>query len=166
MAEPLPRTAPKERAAQYLPANWRLLIFMLPTLGAAAVSLFWSAAEAQQVHRNPFESHDVAWFKGAADAVFRETAHEMSDTTAHSGQLSEHIGLIVEQGSYIHYFYPVGKAPVGEELNASFFVKSNRPGASLARLVLPKERASGGLDERLTTILRGEQYELVGRWQQ
>ena len=109
----------------------------------------------------------MSWEKGAADAVFRETAHEMSDTTAHSGQLSEHIGLIVEQGSYIHYFYPVGKAPLGEELNASFFVKSNRPGAQLlARLVLPKERASAGLDERLTTILRGEQYELVGRWQQ
>jgi hypothetical protein len=144
-----------------------MMVLLLPILGAAVLSLVRNSVDAQQVHRNPFESREVAWTKGAADAPFRETVHEMSDSTAHTGQFSEHIGLIAEQGNYIHYFYPVGKAPIGEELNASVFVKSNRPGAQLlARLVLPREHAAGSLDEQLTTMLRGDQYEIVSRWQQ
>jgi hypothetical protein len=141
-------------------------LLLLACLLGAVATLVIDSAQGQQVHKNPFESREPAWIKGVADAPFRETAHEMTELTAHTGQYSEHIALTAEQGSYIQYFYPTPKAPIGDELSASLFVKSNRPGMQLlARLVLPHERGAGALDERLTTLLRGDQYEMVGRWQ-
>jgi hypothetical protein len=118
------------------------------------------------VHRNGFEVSEVAWGKGPADAAYRETAHDMTDQTAHTGQFCEHIQLTAEQGSFIHYSYPVGQAPVREELNVSLWVKANRPGIQLlARLALPRERNPDNLEEPRTVLLRGDQYQLVGRWQ-
>src|SRR5262249_22702565 len=62
--------------------------------------------------------------------------------------------------------YPVGKAPLGDEFSASLWVKANRPGVQfLARLVLPRERNPKNLDEPLTTLLRGDTYRQVSRWE-
>ena len=82
----------------------------------------------QQVHRNSFEGRETLWSKGTADVPFHETAHDLSDVTAHTGQQCEHIQLTAEQGTFIHYFYPTGRAPVGDPLSASVWVKANRPG--------------------------------------
>jgi hypothetical protein len=135
-------------------------------VGGAALLLSLSLAHGQQVHRNGFEAREPSWLKGTADAPFRETAHEMTDFTAHTGQYSEHIQLEADRGSFIYYVYPTGRAPVCDELSASLWVKSNRPGAQLlARLVLPRERSPNTLEDRLTTLLRGDEYQNVGRWQ-
>jgi hypothetical protein len=137
-------------------------------LAAAAVVLFVFAGlvPAQQVHRNGFEGREVVWVKGATDALFSETLHDRTDQTAHAGQSSEHLQVTAEKGSFIYYEYPAGRAPVGEELSVSVWVKANRPGAQLlARLVLPHERNPKALDEPLTTLLRGDLYQQVGRWQ-
>src|SRR5437870_12693992 len=72
-------------------------------------------AHGQQVHRNGFEARDTSWLKGKADAAFQETAHDISEETAHTGQFSEHIRLTAEPGSFIHYYYPTGRAPVSDE---------------------------------------------------
>jgi hypothetical protein len=139
---------------------------------AVFVSAFWvwiflaSDAPGQQVHRNGFEGRDPAFVKGGADAAFQETLHELTDLTAHSGQMSEHIRLTTALGSYIHYYYASSRAPISEELSAGLWFKSNRPGAQLlARLVLPREKSPNSLDDRLTTLIRGDSYENVGRWQ-
>ncbi|MFN4260351.1 MAG: hypothetical protein ACK4RK_13725 [Gemmataceae bacterium] len=136
------------------------------TLAAGGVMLVLNMALAQQVHRNGFETRTLGWFKGAADAPFQELVHELTDKTAHTGQFSEHIQLNAEPGSYIHYHYPTGRAPITEELSCSVWLKANRPSIQLqARLVLPRERNPHNLEEPLTTLLRGEMYQLVGRWQ-
>lgn len=123
-------------------------------------------AQAQQVHRNGFETRTPAWLRGPADMAFKEIIHDVTDQTAHSGQLCEHIQINAEQGSYIHYFYPTAHAPLGEELAVRVWIKANRPGAQLSgRLVLPKERNPNNLSEPVTTLLRGDQYQLAGRWQ-
>lgn len=133
-------------------------------LGAALA--FLGLVHAQQVHRNGFEAPEPGWSKGTADAPFKEIAHDLTDTTAHAGQHSEHIQLTAEQGNFIHYVYPTGRAPITEELSVSVWIKANRPGVQLsARLVLPRERNPNSLDEPVTTILRGDQYNLVSRWQ-
>src|ERR1700680_1929060 len=94
-----------------------LLTFLTLVLGVAALVLGPAdRGHAQQVHRNGFEGRETAWMKGPADAAFHETLHEMTDLTAHTGQFSEHIELAAEQGSYIYYVYPVGRAPIGDEL--------------------------------------------------
>jgi hypothetical protein len=136
-------------------------------LTALAVALaVLSLAPAQVIHRNGFEIRNPAWSRGAADATFKETAHDITDQTAHSPDRSEHIQLTAEMGNYIYYTYPLGRAPLVEELNISIWVKANRPGPQLmARLVLPHERKTDDINEPVSVLLRGDQYQLVGRWE-
>jgi hypothetical protein len=90
----------------------------------------------------------------------------MTGLTARTGQQCEYLHLTAEQGSYIHYLYPISRAPLSEDLITRVWIKSNRPGTQLlGRLVLPRQRNPKNLDEVLTTLLRGDQYQLVGRWQ-
>lgn len=151
----LGQAGPRRRAA-----------LLAPVLAGGLLVAGLSVVAGQQVHRNGFEGQELQWVKGTADAAFRETAHAVTDLHAHGGQRSEYIALTAEQGSFIYYFYSINKAPVSEELNAGVFVKANRPGIRfLARLVLPHEKQAGNLQEPLTTLLRGDVYQLVGRWQ-
>jgi hypothetical protein len=126
-----------------------------------------SAGAAQQVRRNGFESSTTTWVKGRADVTYEENAHTMTDQGPHDGQRCEYIQITSPQdGKFAYYQYPVGKAPVCEELNAGVWIKANRPGIQLlARIVLPQERDPNDLDNRLTTLIRGDIYKLVGRWQ-
>src|SRR6266852_1067176 len=137
---------------------------VLMTAALALALLDW--ARSQQIHRNGFEVREPVWVKGTADASFRELVHEITDTTARTGQYSEHLQISSEPGSYIYYYYPTNRAPITEDLNISFCVKANRPGIQLlARLVLPRERNPNNLDEPLTALLRGDAYNPVSRWQ-
>jgi hypothetical protein len=122
-------------------------------------------ARGQQVLRNGFETREPLWVQGTSDVAFRATVHETTDATAHTGQYSEHVQITAEPGNYVYYTYPVGRAPVSEELNLSLWIKSNRPGVQLlARVVLPRERNPNNLEEPLTTLIRGDTYRLVSRW--
>lgn len=137
---------------------------LLTTLFAGALA-FLGLAQGQQVHRNSFETRDPSWIKGTADAAFRETAHAMTDVTAHTGQYSEHLHLTAEPGNSIYYTYAINRAPVTEELDVSVWIKATRPGVQLlARVVLPRERNPSNLDEPLTMLIRGDAYRLVSRW--
>jgi hypothetical protein len=122
--------------------------------------------QGQQIHRNPFEGRSLSWQRGGADAPYQEQKHELTTQTAHSGQQSEFVQLTAEQGSYIHYVYPLGKADLVDELSGSVWIKANRPGTQfLARLVLPREHDARSPDQPMTTFLRGDGYQLAGRWQ-
>jgi hypothetical protein len=145
-----------------LRSSFPAAFFVVPVLAATvSLSLLWG----DQIHRNPFEGREPVWVKGAADAQFKETVHDISDV-AHTGQHSEHILVSADQGTYIHYFYPTSKAPVGDQLNASVWVKANRLGLQLlGRVVLPREHDQNNPDTLPTTSLRGDQYQRVGRWQ-
>ncbi|HXG10357.1 MAG TPA: hypothetical protein VNK04_11385 [Gemmataceae bacterium] len=140
----------------------------LAGLGLVAVGLLlpWVAlSSAQQVYREGFERETV-WVQGTADAAFRENRHRVTEDHAHGGQRSEHIQIEAQPGSFIHYHLDIGRAPVTDELNISVWIKANRPGAQLlARLVLPQERNPQRPDEPLTVVVRGDLYQLAGRWQ-
>jgi hypothetical protein len=137
--------------------------------GLLAVGL----SQAQQIHRNGFETLKMGWLKGGFDAPYQENAHVISDEVAHDGRHSEHLKLDVQprpgagdNPPFIHYAYPTGKAVIGEELAASIWLKSNRAGMQLmARVVLPRERDPQNLDQLLTTYIRGDIYQQVGQWQ-
>lgn len=143
----------------------RTVALGLALVGVGLVVL--GPARGQQVHRNGFESRTPTWVKGPADAPVEERAHDVTDETAHSGQFSERIAFTARDGTYVHYYYPLGRAPLAEELNVSVWVKANRPGTQLlVRLVLPHERTGTAIDEPRTVMLRGDAYDFVGRWQQ
>jgi hypothetical protein len=132
---------------------------------ATLAGVFLNVAQAQQIHRNGFEGRETFWVKGAADATFHEVTHEITDATARKGEHSEHIQFSAEQGNFIYYYYPTDKAPLIDDLSASVWIKSNRPGIQImARAVLPKERNPNSLDEPMTFTLRGDLYQTAGRW--
>src|SRR5438876_664066 len=135
-------------------------------LTVAVVVSFLGWAQAQHIHRNGFEGREPVWIKGSADANFQEILHDITDLTARTGQRSEHLQINAEQGSFIYYLYPTQGALLTEDLSARVWIRSTRPGLQLlARLVLPQERDPKKPDVPLTTLLRGDQYQIVGRWQ-
>jgi hypothetical protein len=141
--------------------NW--LATCMSLLGLAL--LLPTAAPAQQVVRNGFEGLKTAWDKASSDAPFDEIKHALTDLASHDGKQSEYLQLDVKQGNFIYYQYPVGKAPVGDELTAGVWIKADRPGVQLlARLVLPNQRDPKNLANVLTTFLRGDVYQQAGQW--
>jgi len=151
--------------------------FFVAGLGLITSSAFlpWKLALAQQVHKNSFETFNTSWLKGAADVPFDELAHTMTDQGAHDGKRSEFIKINAQASNplqnpdtppHIYYQYATAKAPISIELSASIWVKANRPGVQLlARVVLPNEHDPTNLDAHLTTLLPGDVYRTVGRWQ-
>jgi hypothetical protein len=147
----------------FRPARRAVLGAALLCLGV--LSLYPCAA--QQIYRNGFESNTTSWLKGNSDVEYVETAHQMVEQgRPASGPRAEYLKLTAKQGSHIYYQLPTKRAPVGDELNVSLWVKSNRPGTQLlARVVLPNERDPYSYEDRLTTLIRGDSYRLAGRWQ-
>jgi hypothetical protein len=151
----------------------RLRLFgavVLAAAVAAAVAVNVRSQQGQQTFQHGFESHDpkaTLWLPGSFDAKYREISHELTEETAHSGQKSEVIQLQAEKGTFIYYTYPIGKAPLIDELNVSVWMKANRPGMQLlCRVVLPRERDPNNPEQPLTVLLPGDNYTLAGRWQQ
>src|SRR5688572_11901204 len=88
------------------------------TLGLFAFVGF--ALAQTSIHRNGFESKPM-WTKGGFDAPYQEIAHKIDDREPHNGQGSEFIELDAKQGTHIHYQYPIGKAPINEELRIALW---------------------------------------------
>ena len=140
---------------------------LILTVGLGTLSLVGVAAQGQQSLQQGFEGRDPLWTPGAADAAYKETVHRITEDFAKGGRRSEYIELEAEPGSYIHYAYDVGKAPIADELNVSLWVKANRPGVQLlCRVVLPREHDPQNLDQPLTTLIKADEYQITGRWQQ
>jgi hypothetical protein len=127
----------------------------------------WAFAQAG-IHKNSFETK-LGWSKGGSDAAHDEAEHKLDGTEPHNGQMSEYIALnvkTVDPKQHIYYTYPIGNAPLTEDLRVSLWLRANRPGIKLmARVVLPNERDPNNLDFRLTTYIQGDDYQLAGRWQ-
>jgi hypothetical protein len=141
-----------------------LLVAALLAVGLAVLLVM--PAGGQQIHRDGHESRDTVWIKGPSDASPRELAHAITSDVQHTGQSSETIQIEADSGTFVHYHYDTGRAPLGEDLSAKVWIKGNRPGVQLlARLVLPNERNPNNTQEPLTAIIRGDVYQTTSRWQ-
>ena len=99
----------------------------VPTTRALAVT-----ASALPVRRETIETAAVCTRVAPSFIRFGHFEH-----FAHTGQHAEHIQFTAEQGNYVHYYYPTGRAPITDDLTVSVWIKANRPGLQLlARLVL------------------------------
>lgn len=142
----------------------RSLVTML--LGLTTATALASPAAGQHIHRNAFEANKTFWTPGPADAPNEVVTHVSTDQGAHNGQRSEYLQLKAQPGSFLYYQYPIGKAPISEELSGSVFLKANRPGLQLvARIILPNERDPKNLEAPMSTLIRGDVYQTTGRWQ-
>jgi hypothetical protein len=147
--------------------GWALATALLACLLLALLGP--GEGRSQQVLQYGFETRDPVWVQGPHDAAYKELVHRITEPPepAHSGDRSEFIRVKAEQGTFIHYLFEIGRAPVVEELTASLFVRSNRPGTQLlARVVFPKERDPKDPQKPLTALIHGDSYQLTGRWQQ
>jgi len=137
--------------------------------GATAIGLvlaFAATVHGQQMIQYGFEGRSPLWLPGPHDAGYKETLHELTDKSVHSGQRSETIQFEAEHGSYIHYIYNLGRAPVTDDLHISLWVRANRPGVQLlARVVFPKEWDPTNPGHLLTALLPGDRYQVVQHWQ-
>lgn len=133
---------------------------------ALILTLAFAGASGQQMIQYGFEGRTPLWLPGRHDAGYKETVHELTDKSMHGGQRSENIQFEAETGSYIHYTYNLGRAPVTEDLNISLWVRANRPGVQLlARVVFPKEWDPNNPGHPLTVLLPGDRYQIVQHWQ-
>jgi hypothetical protein len=150
--------------------GWAMGISAVAALVLALLSL--ENVRGDQILHFGFEGRDPVWVQGRADAPFKELEHRITDEHFQSGKHSEFIRLQAEQGSFIHYTFDVGKAPVTDELSVRLYVRANRPKIQLlARVVLPHERDPRNNETPLTVLIPGDpeklkaSYKLVSRWE-
>jgi hypothetical protein len=83
------------------------------------------------------------------------------------GRASENVELrVAKGGAAVRFEHPVQPARIIDELSASLWLRSNRPGATLSlRIIFPhqKDPTTGAV---LSMYLRGDRYTKVGEWQQ
>lgn len=121
----------------------------------------------QQVLNLGFEARDTFFQAGPATGPVTEQSHRITEDSYHGGQRSEEIKISLSRPAYVPYYLDIGKAPVTEELTLSVWMKANKPNIEiLCRVVLPKERDPQYPDRSMTAVLRGDSYQLSGRWQQ
>ncbi|HEX5269313.1 MAG TPA: hypothetical protein VFW33_02445 [Gemmataceae bacterium] len=144
----------------------RLRAFLASLAALAAALVLLGPAGADQLLREGFEGTEPLWVKGASDGVSREVAHKITDERPFRGQRCEFIQVNVESGTSVTYTFDTGRAPVGDELKASLWLRANRPGTQLlARVVLPHEPNPDRIEESTTVLIRGDGYNQAGRWQ-
>src|SRR5262249_51485459 len=126
--------------------------------GVAVLWVWLGPRRGQEGDGNGFETLRTGGGERGGGAPSDRLGHQISDQGAHDGQRSEYLRLDAKFGTHIHYQYSTGRATISDELIAGVWLKASRPGVQLlARVVLPDERDPSNLDQRLTTIIRGDQ---------
>jgi len=137
-----------------------------PAMATVLSLAFVGGGLCQQMLQYGFEGRNPAWMPGPHDAAYKETLHRLTNDHIHGGQRSETIQIDAQNGTYIHYTYNLGRAPVTEDFNVSLWVRANRPGVQLlARVVFPKEYDLNNTGHPLTALLPGERYQIAQHWQ-
>jgi hypothetical protein len=143
--------------------EWAVVVLLICLLGFTAQA----QEPPSSIHRDGFETGNLSWRAGVADAPYQESFHKLDTRTVHRGQQAEFIQAVAKAGTHIYYWYNLPRTELVEDLKVSLWVKANRPGMKLAaRVVLPKERNSKNLDQPVTLQITGDTYVLTGQWQQ
>lgn len=144
-----------------------VLVTLIPLVAVVLVSLAQvNTAAAQTVVREEFEDAANSWQVLTADAAYRLVSHQRVRDEKHSGEGSEQIRLLGNNGSYVYIGHAIGQARIIPELAPSLWLKADRPGLQFyVRAVLPRteDPRTGG---PVTTLLPGARYTQPGTWQQ
>lgn len=134
-------------------------------LGLAGL-LLGLGAHATADLRESFESAQPTWRLADTDCGARIASQRRDFKTFRSGQASEFLSLMANQGTYTYLTHPIPQSRVLAEWTARLWVRADRTGLQLlARVVLPRTRdpQTGG---PMTVLLRGDVYDRSGLWQQ
>jgi hypothetical protein len=123
------------------------------------------AVRADNVVEERFESAERSWRVLSADVRYRMEAHERTTIQSHSGQRSERLRLVGDNGSYIYLGHAVTEARIIDELQGNVWLRADRPGLQLlARVVLPRT-IDPSTNRPATLLIPGDSYSKVGIWQ-
>ncbi|MEX0641442.1 MAG: hypothetical protein WD468_02010, partial [Pirellulales bacterium] len=113
-----------------------------------------------------FNGPDKVWQPLSSEVPLRVLAHESVAGGARDNAGCEHIVLAAPAGLSAQLACIIQPVAVLDELEARIWVKATQPGVQLAaRITLPRS-VSVRSQSAVTTIVRGQQYDRVGRWQQ
>ena len=113
-----------------------------------------------------FEGPQSSWTASGGDVQYRLLQHQRVQQDAHSGRGCEWLQIEGDGGTNVYFAHDVGRPHVIDDLTPSVWVKADHAGPQLAiRVVLPRT-ADPRSGQPLATILTGETYTNIGRWQQ
>ena len=108
---------------------------------------------------------EVSWRDDGGDADYRVSLHRREHTGAYRGEGCEHIRIEGRDGNHVHFIHPIGRPPIIDELVPSVWVKADRAGLRLAvRVSLPRTN-DPRTGRPVETLLTGDSYTDIGRWQ-
>ena len=137
----------------------------LLTVQLFLVVVILSNVATAQFHEN-FESSSKSWRLAEADTGVTVLEHSRVFNEAKEGSGSEHIRFAAGIGTYVHLTHAMSnKAPLLYEPTPSVWVKANKPGMQLMlRVVLPNTKEPG-TDKPIRTLIRGDRYAEIGKWE-
>src|SRR5262245_42625923 len=109
----------------------RILLVLLGVVTAGGLSAQGQAS----LHRYVVGNGDLQFFSKPS-SLFTQVEHSFSKETAHKGDFSESIRVRVGNAdpgvsNAVEYVYLTPRAPVTDELRASMWVRSKKPGVKL-----------------------------------
>lgn len=141
------------------------VVLLLAGLVAAISAAVGDEAPSGSSLREGFETPQTSWRREETDATAEIQAHERSSRAAHEGRTSERFAFRAGPGSVLYYSLAVPKVPVGRDLKASVYVRSNRPGVQLfGRVVLPED-LDPDTGRPSFLLVPGETLDVGDRWQ-
>ncbi|MDO5554823.1 MAG: hypothetical protein Q4G68_13780 [Planctomycetia bacterium] len=112
-----------------------------------------------------FESQGISWRRLYRDGEVDVLDQSRSEQSRHTGRMAEHCLLeFHSEGVFVlgHYVdYPI----VSNETNPTLWLRSDRPGATLAALVVLPQTIRPDTGTPLTLLIRGATYYQTGSWE-
>ncbi len=125
-----------------------------------------AVAATQPAWHEGFEGPDPSWRNAGGDAIYHILQQQRVQGHAHSGQRSEWLKLVGNNGTSAYISHDVGRPRVIDELLPSVWIWSDRSGLQFAAdVVLPRaiDRRTG---KPLVARIFGDIYSSPGHWQQ
>ena len=170
--------------------QFRLRYANVILLSLVGVALCLNAAEAQSVPEKPsgftgylldtkgldqdgkeaawsetFESPGVSWRYLYQDGSVKILSHQRVGEESHQGERSELINYEVEEPGVVVFGHYVDYPGIFEETSPSVWVRSDRPGVTLAALVVFPKTLRPDTGTPVTALLVGMSYDRPGEWQ-
>ena len=132
---------------------------------AIAAALIAAAGVRAGDHEDGFEGAATRWTLCPSDASPKVTHHAIGRDAAHRGAAGERIVVEAAAGTTLRLEAPIGPAPVIDELRASVWVRSNRPGLRLAIRVMLPTMAAAKTGGPVTVLVPGSVSRQADRWE-
>ena len=115
--------------------------------------------------REDFESPGVSWRYLYQDGSVKIDEHKRVEEFCHEGRRSELLRYEVEEPGVVVFGHYVDYPGIYADVSPSLWVRSDRPGVSLAALVVFPKTIRPDNGKPLVALIPGSSYQKPGEWQ-